>query len=285
MARPSITGDSDLVEDQIQREAETHGNSNSSPKKKKCRHSQHGKRSEERNHRNGGDNMNSKDIIDPGHDRMASFAEKNPLESSPSKKRKRNKHRDQSKLYEVPGVENLPAKRKTSYRIAQDFATGAIQDDKNDTPVEAAHSNNVSSYLGESPFMSPPKALVSHSAVLNTVLKSTSTQQARLDTILKTCSRKTVANAVLDEMEPNNESDGSPSPPTSVNPVTTVKMEHEAPRISLRDIVRACDSKDGRVTCPIEGCEKSYTRKDSLSGHMAVSSGQFTLSNLLYLLQ
>lgn len=281
MARPSITGDSDLVEDQIQREAETHGNSNPSPKKKKRRHSQHRKESEERHRGNGGDSVNSKDI-DPGHDDpMASFAGKDLLESSLSKKRKRNKHRDQSKLYEVPGVQNLPAKRKTSYRIAQDFATGAIQEDNNDTLVEAAHSNNISSYLGESPFMSPPKALVLHASAVNTALKSPSTQQTRLDTILKSCSRKSIANAALDDMKLNNESDGSPSPPIGAS----VKTEHEAPTISLRDIVRACDSKGRRITCPIEGCEKSYTRKDSLSGHMTVSSCGCIPLNLVYLLQ
>lgn len=276
MARPSITGDSELVEDQIQREAETHGNSNPSPEKKKRKRLRQGKKSEERHRGISLDNMNSKDLNLDHDDRMASIAENERLESSPSKKRKRNRHRDQSRLYEVPGVENLPAKRKTSYRIAQDLATDAIQKDANDASARPGYLNNVSSYPGASPFMSPPKALVPHTSAMNTSLLSPSAQQARLDTILKSCSRKTVANAALDDMAVDNESDGSPSPPAGLQRAI-VKVEHEAPKISFREIVRACEEKKGRFPCPIEGCEKSYTRKDSLAGHMPVSSCKYIL--------
>lgn len=251
MARLSITGDSDLIEDQIQREAETHENINSSPEKKKRRRSRLGKKTEEHHRGIFQDNVSSKDI-DLEHDESMGFIiERDPLESSPSKKRKRNRHRDQSKLYEVPGVENLPAKRKTSYRVAQDLAADAIRGDSSDEPAN--------------PFMSPPKSLVQHASAANTSLKSPYAQKARLDTILKSCSRKTVEDAALDDLALKKESDGSPSPP--------VKAEHEAQTISFRDIVRACDGKHGRFLCPIEGCEKSYTRKDSLSGHLTVSSG------------
>ncbi|KAL5350329.1 hypothetical protein ACLOAV_003896 [Pseudogymnoascus australis] len=253
MARLSITGDSDLIEDQIQREAETHENINSSPEKKKRRRSRLGKKTEEHHRGIFQDNVSSKDI-DLEHDESMGFIiERDPLESSPSKKRKRNRHRDQSKLYEVPGVENLPAKRKTSYRVAQDLAADAIRGDSSDEPAN--------------PFMSPPKSLVQHASAANTSLKSPYAQKARLDTILKSCSRKTVEDAALDDLALKKESDGSPSPP--------VKAEHEAQTISFRDIVRACDGKHGRFLCPIEGCEKSYTRKDSLSGHLTKShSGQ-----------
>ena len=276
MARPSITGDSELVEDQIQREAETHGNSNPSPEKKKRKRLRQGKNSEERHRGISLDNMNSKDLDLDHDDRVASVAENERLESSPSKKRKRNRHRDQSRLYEVPGVENLPAKRKTSYRIAQDLATDVTQRDANDAPARPGHLNNVSSYPEASPFMSPPKALVPHTSAMNTSLQSPSAQQARLDTILKSCSRKTVANAALDDMAVDNEFDGSPSPPAGLHRLV-VKVEHEAPKISFREIVRACEEKKGRFPCPIEGCEKSYTRKDSLAGHMPVSSGKSIL--------
>lgn len=271
MARPSITGDSDLIEDQIQREAETHENINSSPEKKKRRRSRLGKKPEERHRGIFQDNVNSKDL-DLDHDESMSFiVERDLLESSPSKKRKRNRHRDQSKLYEVPGVENLPAKRKTSYRISQHFAADAIRGDSSDAPATAVHSKNVPSYLEASPFMSPPKSLVPHASAANTSLKSPYAQKARLDTILKSCSRKTVEDAPLDDLALNNESDGLPSPPA------IVKAEQEAQTTSFRDIVRACEGKGGRVLCPIEGCEKSYTRKDSLSGHLTVGSGASTL--------
>ncbi|OBT67434.1 hypothetical protein VE03_02986 [Pseudogymnoascus sp. 23342-1-I1] len=268
MARPSIIGDSDLVEDQIQREAETHGNATSSPEKKKRKRLRQGRKSEERPRGIFQDNVNPKDL--DHDDSMGIVVERDPLESSPPKKRKRNRHRDQSKLYEVPGVENLPAKRKTSYRVAQDLAIDAIQGDVNDAPVTAVQSNNTSSYPEASPFVSPPKALVPCASAVNTSLRSPSAQQARLDTILKSCSRKAVADAALSDMELNNDSDGSPSPPTGVKR-SIVKSEHEGPAISFRDILRECDGKGGRISCPIEGCEKSYTRKDSLSGHLTKS--------------
>lgn len=272
MARPSITGDSALVEDQIQREAETHGNFNPSSEKNKHKISRHGKKSEKRHHGMSMDNMNAKDVNLDHDDSIGIVVKKGALGSSPSKKRKGCKHRDQGKLYGVPGVENLSAKRKTSYRIAQDLAADAIQSETNGGADKAGHPNNISSYPGASPFMSPPKALVPHTSAAKTSLKSPSAQQARLETILKSCSRKTVAKAALEDVALNNESDGSPSPPAGL-PRVIVKAEHEAPTISFRDIVRACDGKDGRISCPIEGCEKSYTRKDSLTGHMAVSSG------------
>ncbi|KFY65095.1 hypothetical protein V496_02840 [Pseudogymnoascus sp. VKM F-4515 (FW-2607)] len=238
MARLSITGDSDLIEDQIQREAETHEDINSSPEKKKRRRSRLGKKTEEHHRGIFQDNVSSKDI-DLEHDESMGFIiERDPLESSPSKKRKRNRHRDQSKLYEVPGVENLPAKRKTSYRVAQDLAADAIRGDSSDEPATAVHSKNASSYPEANPFMSPPKSLVQHASAANTSLKLPYAQKARLDTILKSCSRKTVEDAALDDLALNKESDGSPSPP--------VKAEHEAQTISFRDIVRACDGKHGR---------------------------------------
>ncbi|KFY37590.1 hypothetical protein V495_07087 [Pseudogymnoascus sp. VKM F-4514 (FW-929)] len=260
MARPSITADSDLVEDQIQREAESHGHSNPSPEKKKHRRSLGSRRSEERHRRTTQDNIKSKDADLDHDDTMATVLHKDPLGSSLSKKRKRNRHRDQSKLYEVPGVENLPAKRKSSYRVSQDPATEA--------PAKTWRLDNGTSYPGSSPFMSPPKALVPQSSVTNASLESPLAKQARLDTILKSCSRKTIVNAELDEDETlNKESDGSPSPSHGRQP-PVVKTEHEAPKLSFRDMLKACDGKNGRFSCPIEGCEKSYTRKDSLAGHM-----------------
>ena len=274
MARPSITGDSDLVEDQIQREAESHGNSNPSPEKKKRRRSRQSKSSEDHHRGKSFDNMNSRDLNLGHDDSMSIVVEKDHLGSSPSKKRKKNRHRDQSKLYEVPGVENLPAKRKTSYRIAQDRATDVTQRDINDAPANAGNRNNLSSYPVVSPFMSPPKALVRHTSAVKTTFKSPSAQQARLDTILKSCSRKSVPNAAVDDTALDNESDGSPSPPDDPQPAI-VKVEHEALKVSFRDILKTCDCKDGRFSCPIEGCGKSYTRKDSLSGHMPVSVGKF----------
>ncbi|OBT87743.1 hypothetical protein VE02_03071 [Pseudogymnoascus sp. 03VT05] len=272
MARPSIRGDSDLIEDQIQREAKTHGNSNPSSDKKKRKRSRQSKSSEDRRRGKSLDNMNSRDINLGHDDSMSIVAEKDSLALSPSKKRKKNKHRNQSRLYEVPGVENFPAKRKTSYRIAQDRATDATQKEINNAPAKAGNRNNVSSYPGVSPFMSPPKGLVPHASAVKTIFNSPSTQQARLDTILKSCSRKTVPNAAVDDTALDNESDDSDSPPVGLQPAT-VKVEHEGSKISLRDIVRACDCKDGRFSCPIEGCGKSYTRKDSLSGHMPKSHG------------
>lgn len=274
MDRPSITGDSDLAEDQIQREAESHGNSNPSPEKKKRRRSRQSKSSEDHHRGKSLDNMNSRDLNLGHDDSMSIVVEKDHLGSSPLKKRKKNRHRDQSRLYEVPGVENLPAKRKTSYRIAQDRATDATQKDTNDAPANTKNLNKISSYPGVSPFMSPPKALVRHTSAVKTISKSSSAQQARLDTILKSCSRKAVPNAAVDDTVLDNEFDGSPSPPGDPQPAI-VKVEHESLKVSFRDILRACDCKVGRFSCPVEGCGKSYTRKDSLSGHMPVSGGKF----------
>lgn len=266
MARPSITGDSDLVEDQIQREAERHGNPSPSSEKKKRRRSRQGKRSEERHRATSLDNVNLGDLDHNHGDVMVSIAEKESLESSPFKKRKKNKHRDQSKLYDVPGVENLPAKRKTSYRIAQDLAIEA-----NEAPVKPGKINNIFSYLRPSPFVNTPEALVPGVPAESTLLKSPSAQQARLDSILKSCSRKTVANKTFDDTAQDNEFYGSPCAPAGLQHAT-VKVEHEVSTISFREILRACEGKEGRFSCPVEGCTKSYTRKDSLAGHMPVSS-------------
>jgi hypothetical protein len=202
-------------------------------------------------------------------------------QSSPSKKKKKKriKHRvNEKELYEVPGIQNLPAKRKTSYRTTRDQQIEATDSEAQETPVNEERPS-ITPYPGTSPFMSPPKALVPQPTTQDSPRKSQPTDlalQALRDTILKGNSRNKGRNSAFDNASAfAQESDGSPSPPATA-PRVAIKIEHGS-RLSCQEVLRDCTAKDGRFLCFIVGCQKGYTCKDSLSGHIKVSGRTPTL--------
>jgi hypothetical protein len=274
--------DADVVNTQIQREIEeaySHAQPSSDKKrrKKKKKNRKHARNDSEDNEEGGnGDG-------DDGGDGEPTSAKKKKKEKryewmdddkdedhgeSPSKKKKRNTYKMEEELYDVPGVKDLPPKRKTSLRTGSDQVTNSTHDGVK--AKSTASLRPVISYPGSSPVMSSPKPLFPHISETTAPPKSSqSIQEACLQSILKQCSQDKIRRMTLEEsMNLNYESEGSPSP------AGLIKQEDGQPKKASRwvpQLPRGYKHSERQWPCPVEGCHKSYSRKDSLGGHMSVS--------------
>lgn len=307
MGRRSFVDDSDIVNVQIRREQEAYSHSQLSPEKKKKRSPRGDNgvdndgepRPAKKKNYNWLSTDDDRKPDEPSPSKRKRYGELDvdhdgkPSESSPSKKSKRrNRHKVIQDLYEVAGTQNLPAKRRTSSRIEQ---IHSATKNNNGTTSSVA----VTSYPGSSPFMSPTEALL-HSnsennappkpsqpqsveeARLQSIFKHCSqekfknakspqpqsVEEARLQSILKHCSQKKLKNMTLAEsMALDDDSEDSPSP-SDVTPLVIIKKEEKEPGRWVSQLPKNYKNKERQWPCPVDTCNKIYSRKDSLAGHM-----------------
>jgi len=281
----SRVDDADVLNTQIQREIEqaySHAQPPSDKKKrKKKRHARNDSEDSEDGGDGGGEPPSAKKKKKKRYGWMDDDDKDEEHGESPSKKKKRNTYKIEGELYDVPGVKDLPPKRKTSFRTGSGQVTNSTHNAVKAKSI--ASLRPVTSYPGSSPVMSPPKPLLRRVSETTAPPKSSqSIQEACLQSILKQCSHDKLRRMTLEEsMNLDYESEGSPSP------AGVIKQEDGQPKKASRyvpqlprgykasryvpQLPRGYKHAERQWPCPVEGCDKSYSRKISLGGHMSVS--------------
>jgi hypothetical protein len=105
-----------------------------------------------------------------------------------------------------------------------------------------------------------------------------SNREALLQSILKGCSPDKVTNVKAEHIPPSESGSGDAyAAPQISSPMKTSSRRRSGHRVSMVPILPkgykpGLPGSKGRFHCPVEGCDKQYTRKTTLGEHMNVSN-------------